>query len=50
MGIIIVPDSALPESIHVESILLANYKETTDEGKNKIEALVQRLETHSYGK
>lgn len=47
-GFFVVPDEALNESMQSESILLANYKETGKEGKQRIEEIVQKLNEHPY--
>jgi len=48
IGIFIVPDNALNESIRNENIILANYKETTEEGKEKIENIFYEMDNHPY--
>jgi len=49
-GIFLVPDEALDSSIREESIFLANYKETSKEGKQEIEEAIRDLTSHSYFK
>lgn len=48
MGIIIVPDDALNESIRSRNIILANYKETTKEGKQKTDEILLKVNNHPY--
>lgn len=48
MGIIIVPDDALNESIRHRNIILANYKETTKEGKQKTDEILFNANNHPY--
>ncbi len=49
-GIFLVPDVALDNSIREESIFLANYKETSKEGKKATEEMVRELTSHPYFK
>ncbi len=53
-GIFIVPDDAVDDSIREKNIFLANYKETTKEGKQKIEESLfgenNPFKSHPYAK
>ncbi len=49
-GIFIVPDNAVDNSIREESIFLANYKETSKEGKQETEDMIRNLTSHPYFK
>jgi len=48
MGIFVVPDGALDEAMRQSGWLLANYKETSKEGKEKVEAIVRNMKNHPY--
>lgn len=48
MGIFVVPDDAVNETIRANAYLLGNYKESTEEGKKKTEELFQNIEKHDY--
>lgn len=48
MGLFVIPDNAVDESIRNKSRLLANYKETTKEGKQKTEDILMNIENHPY--
>lgn len=48
MGLFVVPDMALDESIRANAYLLANYKEKTEEGKRKVEEIFLNIEKHPY--
>jgi len=47
-GIIVVPDSALDDSIREESILFANYNADSDEDKERIENMILDLDKNDY--
>lgn len=47
-GIIVVPDSALDDSIREESILFANYNADSDEDKERIENMIIDLDKNDY--
>lgn len=49
MGLFVVPDDAIDESMKREGFLLANYKETSKEGKQETEDVVRLLDSHPYG-
>lgn len=48
MGFFVVPDDALDESMRDSGWLLANYQETTKEGKQKTEDVVRSMNDHPY--
>ncbi len=48
IGFFVVPDDAVDESIRAESILIANYKATSEEEKEQIEQQVLNLSNHPY--
>ena len=48
MGLFVVPDDAVNESIRAENIVVANYKANSDEGKQKIEDKLNELDHHPY--
>lgn len=48
IGFFVVPDDAVDESIRAESILIANYKATSEEEKEQIEQQVLNLNNHPY--
>lgn len=48
MGIFVLPDEALDESIREKAYFLANYKEETKEGKEQTEETIRNLRNHSY--
>lgn len=48
MGLFVFPDKALTENIRKEAHLLANYKETTEEGKKKTEEGIRNLQNNPY--
>lgn len=48
MGFFVVPDDALDESMRNRGWLLANYQETTKEGKQKTEDIVRSMNDHLY--
>ena len=50
MGLFVVPDDAVNETIRAKEYLLGNYKKQTEEGKKKIEALFLNIEKHPYAK
>lgn len=49
-GIFLVPDEALDDSMKEESIFLANYKETSKEGKQETEEIIRNITNHPYFK
>lgn len=49
MGLFVVPDHAVFDESMKEGFLLANYKETSKEGKQKTEDIVRLLDSHPYG-
>lgn len=48
MGLFVVPDTAVDESMRTKSILLANYKETSKEGKQQTEEVIRGMGQHPY--
>lgn len=50
IGLFVVPDQALDESMRNESILLANYNKESKEEKQEIEKIIHQLEQHPYQK
>lgn len=48
MGIFIVPDNAVDESMRKQNILVANYKADNDEEKQKIENQISKINKHPY--
>lgn len=48
IGFFVVPDDALNESMRDSGWLLANYKETAKEGKQKTEEIVRSMKDHPY--
>lgn len=49
MGLFVVPDDAIDESMKSKGFFLANYKETSKEGKKETEDIVRLLDSHPYG-
>lgn len=48
IGLFVVPDAAVHESIRAHAYLLANYKEKTEDGKRRIEEIFLNIEKHPY--
>ena len=48
MGLFVLPDEALDESIRKEAHLLANYKKETKEGKEQTEEVIRKFQNNPY--
>lgn len=48
MGLFVVPDDAVDESIRTENIVVANYKAANEDEKQKIENKLLALDNHPY--